>query len=103
MYSTHNKGNSVVAERFIRTLKKKIYKYITSITKNVYNDKLGDMVKKYNNPYHKTITMKPVDVKSKNYINFDKEKNFNDPKIKVGDYVRISKYKNIFGKNYGPN
>ena len=57
MYSTHNEGNSVVAERFIRALKNKIYKYMTSISKNVYNDKLDDTVNKYNNTYHSTIKL----------------------------------------------
>ena len=61
MYSTHNKGKSVVAERFIRTLKNKIYKHMTSISKNVYIDKLADIVNKYNNSYHSTIKMKSVD------------------------------------------
>ena len=63
MYSTNNEGKSVVAERFIRTLKRKIYKYMTSISKNVYIDKLNDIVDKYNNTYHTTIKMKPTDVK----------------------------------------
>ena len=58
MYSTHNEGKSVVAERFIRTLKSKIYEYMTSISKNVYIDELGDIVNKYNNTYHTTIKMK---------------------------------------------
>ena len=68
MYSTNKEGKSVVAERFIRTLKNKIYKYMTSITKNVYIDKLDDVAKKYNNTYHKSIKMKPVDVKDNKYI-----------------------------------
>ena len=63
MYSTHNEGKSVVAERFIRTLKSKIYKHMTSISKNVYIDKLDDIVDEYNNTYHTTIKMKPIDVK----------------------------------------
>ena len=63
MYSTHNEGKSVVGERFIRTLKNKIYKYMNSISKNVYIDKLDDIVNKYNNTCHSTIKMKPVDVK----------------------------------------
>ena len=63
MHSTHNEKKSVVAERFIRTLKNKIYKYVTSISKNVCIDKLDDIVDKYNNAYHRTIKMKPVDVK----------------------------------------
>ena len=103
MYSIHNKGKSVVAERFIRTLKSKIYKYMTSISKNVYIDRLDDIVDEYNNTYHTTIKMKPIDVKDNTYINADKEINKKDPKFKVGDYVRISKYKNIFAKGYMPN
>ena len=99
MYSTHNEGKSVVAERFIRTLKSKIYKYITSISKNVYIDKLDDIVDEYNNTYHTKIKMKPADVKDNTYINADKEINNKDPKFKVGDSVRISKYKNIFAKS----
>ena len=63
MYSIHNEGKSVVAERFIRTLKTKIYKYMTSVSKNVYIDKLDDIVHEYNNTYHRTFKMKPVDVK----------------------------------------
>ena len=102
MYSTHNERKSVVAEKFIRTLKKKIYKYMTSISKNVYIDKL-DIVNEYNNTYHKTIKMKPTDVKDNTYINIDKEVNNKNPKFKVGDPVRISKYKNIFAKGYSPN
>ena len=103
MYSTNNKGKSVVAERFIRTLKNKIYKYMTSISKNVYIDKLDDIVKKCNNTYHTLIKMKPVDVKDNTYIDFKKEVNDKNPKFKVGDHVRISKYKNIFTKGYTPN
>ena len=60
MYSTHNEAKSIVAERFIRTLKNKIYKYMTSILKNVYIDKLDDIVDEYNNTYHRSIKMKPV-------------------------------------------
>ena len=100
MYSTHNEGKSVVAERFIRTLKSKIYKYMSSISKNVYIDKLDD---EYNNTYHTAIKMKPADVKDNTYINADKEINNKDPKFKVGDHVGISKYKNIFAKGYMPN
>ena len=103
MYSTHNEGKSVVAERFIRTVKGKIYKYMTSISKNVYIDKLDNIVDEYNNTYHTTIKMKPIDVKDNTYINTSKEINNKDPKFKVGDRVRISKYKNIFAKEYMPN
>ena len=102
MYSTYNEGKSVVAERFIKTLKGKIYKYLTSISKNVYIDKLDDIVDECNNTYHTTIKMKPIDVKDNTYINTSKEINNKDPKFKVGDYVRISKYKNIFAKGYMP-
>ena len=93
MYSTNNEGKSVVAERFIRTLKSKTYKHMTSISKNVYIDKLDNIVNEYNNTYHTTIKVKPI----------DKETNDKDPKFKVGDRVRISKYKNIFAKGYTPN
>ena len=91
MYSTHNEGKSVVAERFIRTLKNKIYKYMTSLSKNMYIDKLDDTVNEYNNTYHTAIKMKPIDVKDNTYINTFKEINNKDPKFKVGDRVRISK------------
>ena len=103
MYSTNNKGKSVVAGRFIRTIKNKIYKYMTSISKNVYLDKLDDIVKKSNNTYHTSIKMKPVDVKDNTYIDFKKEVDDKNPKFKVGDHARICKYKNIFAKGYMPN
>ena len=103
MYSTNNEGKSVVAERFIKTLKSKIYKYMTSISKNVHIDRLDDIVNEYNNTYHTTIKKKPIDVKDNAYINTDKETNDKDPKFKVGDCVRTSKYKNIFAKGYTPN
>ena len=85
MYSTNREGKSVIAERFNRTLKNKIYKYMTSISKNVYIDKLDDIVKEYNNTYHTSIKMKPVDVIDNTYIDFKKERNNNNPKFKVGD------------------
>ena len=100
MYSTHNEGKSVVAERFIRTLKNKIYKCMTSISKNMYIDKLDDIVNEYNNTYRRTIKMKPVDARDNTYIDFNKEVNDKDPKFKIGDYLIISKYKNIFAKGY---
>ena len=103
MYSTHNQGKSVVAERFIKTLKNKIYKYITSLSKNVYIDKLDDIVNKYNNTYHKKIKLKPVDVKLRTYIDSTQEINYQDPKFKIGDIVKMSKYKNFFAKGYVPN
>ena len=103
MYLIHNEGKSVVAERFIRTLKAKIYKYMTTISKNVYIDKLDDIVNEYNNTYHRTIKMKSVNVKDNTYIDFEKEVNNKDPKFKIGDHVRNSKYKNIFPKGYMSN
>ena len=63
MHSTHNEGKSVVPERFIRTLKNKIYKHMTSISKNAYIDKLDNIVNEYNNTHHRTIKMKPIYVK----------------------------------------
>ena len=72
MYSIHNEGKSVVAERFIRILKTKIYKYMTLVSKNVYINKLDDIVGEYNNKYHRTLKMKPVDAKDNTYIDFRK-------------------------------
>ena len=103
MYSTNNEGKFVIAERFITKLKNEIYKYMTSISKNIYIDKIDDIVKEYNNKYQTSIKMKPVDVMDNTYINFKKEINDKNPTFKVGDYVRISKYKNIFAKGYMPN
>ena len=76
---------------------------MTLISKNVYINKLDDIVNEYNNPYHRTIKMKPTDVKDNTYINTGKEVNDKDPRYSVGDLVRISKYKNIFAKDYTPN
>ena len=76
---------------------------MTSVSKNVYIDKLDDIVNKYNNTYHKTTKMKPVDVKDNTYRDFGKEVYDKDPKFQVGDHMRISKYKNIFAKGYIPN
>ena len=103
MCSTHNEGKYVIAAKFMRTLKNKIYKYMTSVSKNVYTDKLDDIVNKYNNTYHSTIKMKPVDVKTNTYIDSSKEINDKDPKFNIGDIVRTSKYKNIFTKVFTPN
>ena len=103
MYSTRNAKKSVVAERFLRTLKTKIYKYMTSVSKHVYIDKLDDIVGDYNNTYHRTIKMKPAHVEDNTYIDFFKKINDKDQRFKVFDHVRISKYKNIFAKGYMPN
>ena len=83
MYSIHNEGKSVVAERFIRTLKTNIYNYVTTISKNLYIDKLYDLVNEYNNTYHRTIKMKPVHVKDNAYIDFKKEFNVKDLNLKL--------------------
>ena len=104
MYSTYNEGkSSVVAERFIKTLKNKIYKHMTSISENVYFDVLDGMVKKYNNTYLSTLKMKPINVKDNNFTEYIEESYKKSPKFKIGDHVRISKYKNIFAKGYTPN
>ena len=103
MYSIHNEGKSVIAERFISTLKNKFYKYMTAISANVYIDKLNDIVNKYNNAYHRTIKLQPVDVKPSMYIDFNKKNIKEGIKFKVGDHVRILKYKNIFAKGYVPS
>ena len=103
MYLTHNEGKSVAAERFVRTLKNKIYKHIPAISKNVYFDVLNDIVNEYNNTYHRTIKIKPVDVKSNYFAEYNEESNEKDPKFKVGDHGRISKYKKVFAKGYAAN
>ena len=103
MYSTDNEGKSVVAERFIRTLKNKLYKHMTATGKNVYYDVLDDVVNKYNNTKHSTIKMKPIDVGDNNKRVYIDEHNEKDSRFKVGDRVRISKFKNIFAKRYASN
>ena len=102
MYSTFNEGKSVVAERFIKTLKNKLYKHMTATGKNVYYDVLDDVVNKYNNTKHNTIKMKPIDVGDNKRVYTD-EHNEKDSRFKVSDRVRISKFKNIFAKGYTPN
>ena len=91
MYSMHNEGKSVVAERFIRALK------------NVDIEKLDDIVNKYNDTYHSTINIKPADVKPNTYAESSKDINMKNAKFKISDTVRISKYKNMFTKGYTPN
>ena len=97
--STYNEGKSVAVERFIRILKNKIDKYMTSVSKNVYIYNLADVVNKYHSP----IKMKPFDIKSSTYIDFNKENDKEEPKLEVGDHVRISKHKNVLIKGYVPN
>ena len=103
MYSTYNERKSVVAERFIRTLKNKIFKHMTAVSKNVYFDVLDDIVNKYNNTVHRTIKMKPIDVTSDSYAEYNEDSNVTKPKFKVVDHARISKQKNIFAKGYTQN
>ena len=105
MYSIYNEGKSIVAERFIKTLKNKIFKHMSAISKNVYFDVIDDI--KYNNKYnitvHRTIQMKQVDVNSDSYAEYNEDSNKKDPKLKVGDDVRISRHKSIFAKRYTQN
>ena len=89
MYSAYNEGKSVVAERFIRTLKNKIFKHMTAVSKNVYFDVLDDIIDIYNNTVHRT---------SDSYAEYN-DSNITKPKFKGGDRVRILKYKNIFAKD----
>ena len=103
MCSIHNEGKSIVAERFVRTLKTKIYKYLTSVSKNMHIDKLDDIVHENNNTYHRTIKIKPVDVEDNTYIDSKELHPIKDPKFKVCDHVRISKYRNMFTKGYKLN
>ena len=76
---------------------------MTAISKNVYFDVLDDIVNKYNNTVHRTTKMKPINVTDDSFVEYNEESNKKDPKFKVGDHVRISKYKNIFAKGYAPN
>ena len=103
MYSTYNEGKSVVAERFIRTLKNKLYKHMTSVGKNVYYDVLDDIVEKYNGTINRSIGMKPKDVRSDDKAAYVEESNKKSARFSVGDRVRISKFKNIFAKGCTPN
>ena len=103
IYPTYNEEKSVVAERFIRMLKNKIFKHMTAISKSVYLNVLDDIVNKYKNADHKTIKIKPIDVTSDSYAKYDKDSYVTKLKLKFGDNVRISKYRNIFAKGYTEN
>ena len=102
MYSTHNEEKSVVPEKFIKIFKNKIFKHMTAVSKKFYFD-VSHLVDKYNNVFHRTIKMKPIDVNSDSYAEYNLGSNEKDPKFKVGDHMRISKYTNIFAKGYTPN
>ena len=103
MYSTYNERKSVVAERFIRNLKNKIFKHMRAVSKNVYFDVLYDVVNKYNNTVHRSIKIKPIDVTSDSYAEYNEDSDEKDPKFKVVDHVTISKNKNICAKGYTHN
>ena len=98
MYSTYNEGKSAVAERFIRTLKNKIFKHVTAISKNIYFDVLDNIVNKYKNAVHRTIKIKPIEVTDYFYAEYNEDFKKKNLRFKVGDHVRISKYNNIFAK-----
>ena len=102
MYSTFNDGKSVTAERFIWTLKNKIFKHLTAVSKNAYFDALDDIANKYNSTVHRTIKMKPIEVTSEDssYAEYNEDSNEAKPKFKAGDHIRISKYKIVFAKGY---
>ena len=90
-YSTFNEGKSAVAEKFIRTLKNKIFKHMKAISKNVYFDVVDDIVNKYNNTVHRTIKMKPIDVTDDSFAECNEDSNKRNPKFKFGDDFRIFK------------
>ena len=103
MYSTYNEEKSVAGERFIRTLKNKIFKHMTAVSKNVYFVVLDDIVNKYNNTVHRNIRMKPTDVTSDSYAEYNEDSSETKPKFKAGDHIRISKFKKVFTKGYIQN
>ena len=103
MYSTKNEEKSVAAERLIRTLKNEVFKHMTAVSINVYFDVLDDVVNKYNNIVHRTIKMKPIEIISNSYADYNEDSNEKALKFKVGDHVKRSKYKNIFAKRYTQN
>ena len=103
MYSAYNEGKSVVAERFIKSLKNNICKHMTYIGKNIYFNVLDNIVRKYSNTVHRSIKIKPKDVTNDSFVEYVEESSKKDPKFKVGDHVRISKYENVFSKGYTSN
>ena len=93
----------LLRDLYIRTLKSKMLKYMTAISKNVYFDVLDDIVNKYNNTVHRTIKMKPIEVTSDSYAKYKEDSNKKDPTFKAGNHVTIPKDKNVFAKRYAPN
>ena len=102
MYSTHNEGKSVIAERFIKTLKAKIYKKVTANNSKSNPSYLNKIVDQYNYTYHHSINKKPINA-DYSALTEKIETNSKAPKFKVNDRVRITKYKNIFSKGYTEN
>ena len=99
VYSTYNEGKSVVAERFNRTLKSKIFKHMKAVLKNVYFDVLDDIINKYNSTIHRTIEMKPIDFTSDSYAEYNEDSNEKDPKFKVSDRVKYENTKTFLLKD----
>ena len=99
MYSTYNKGKSVVAERFIKTLRNKIFKHMAIVSKSVYFDFLDNIVKNYNNTFQRTMKMKYIDVKSTSYVEYNENPNEKGCKFKAGDHARISNIKTFLLKD----
>ena len=98
MQSTHNEEKSADAGKLIRNLKNKLYKYMTSVSKNIYIDKLGDFVNEYNNTCHRTFKMTPANINSCIDIDFNEKRNDKDPKFWVDDHVRI--YSKLDGRRF---
>ena len=103
MYSTYKEGKFVVPERFIRTLKNKIFKHMKAISKSADFNVLDDIINKYNQKVYRAIEIKPRKVTSNSYAEYNEDSNEKVSKLKVGDQIRISKYKNIFAKGYTQN
>ena len=103
MYSSYNEGKSVIAERFIRTLKNKIFKHMTAISKNVYFDVLDDIVNKNNNTVHRTIKMKPIDVTSGSYAEYNEGFNKKILNLKLVTVLEFQNTKTFFAKRYALN
>ena len=97
MYSTYNEEKYVVADRFITTLKNKIYKHMRAVTKKAYFDVLDDKT------YHSSIKMNPIDVKCNSYAEYNVDSDSKGAKFKISDHVRFSKYESIFVKRCASN
>ena len=100
MYSTCNEGKSVVAKRFIRTLKNKIFKHMTAVSKNVYFDVLDNIIDKYSNTVHRNIKLKPIDVTSDSYAEYNEDSNVTKPKFKVVIMLGFQNTKTFYTQNW---